>query len=276
MHLHETVFLQKPRIDSRSEDGLRPEQFIGNIEFEGVDFIYESRPELKVLDQVSLKTEVGKTIALVGPSGSGKSTICHLLLRLYDCTAGRVTVDGHDIRDVNVKWLRQQIGVVSQEPVLFDGSISDNIRLGREGATQADIEEAAKMANAHNFIRRFREKYNTLVGQHGTQMSGGQKQRIAIARALISNPRILLLDEATSALDSESEAVVRDALEKACKGRTTIVVAHRLSTVRKADVIHCLSQGRLIESGSHDELMAREGLYYNLVTNQTEVDLHPC
>ncbi|KAK2167994.1 hypothetical protein NP493_1249g00018 [Ridgeia piscesae] len=261
----------KPHIDSRSEDGLMPEQLLGHIAFERVDFIYESRPEIKVLDQVSLKTEVGKTIALVGPSGSGKSTICHLLLRLYDCTAGRVTVDGHDIKDINVKWLRQQIGVVSQEPVLFDGSISDNIRLGREGATQADIEEAAKMANAHNFIMMFPEKYNTLVGQRGAHMSGGQKQRIAIARALISNPRILLLDEATSALDSESEAIVQDALEKACKGRTTIVVAHRLSTVRKADVIHCLSQGRLIESGSHDELMAREGLYYNLVTSHTEV-----
>ncbi|KAK2167990.1 hypothetical protein NP493_1249g00047 [Ridgeia piscesae] len=147
----------KPQIESRSEYGVTFQQIVGNIEFKQVDFVYESRPEIKVLDQVSLKTEVGKTIALVGPSGSGKSTICHLLLRLYDCTAGRVTVDGHDIKDINVKWLRQQIGVVSQEPVLFDGSISDNIRLGREGATQADIEEAAKMANAHNFIRRFRD-----------------------------------------------------------------------------------------------------------------------
>ncbi|KAK2159081.1 hypothetical protein NP493_1733g00026 [Ridgeia piscesae] len=260
----------KPHIDSRSEYGMKPTQLVGIVEFERVNFVYESRSEIKVLDQVSLKTEVGKTIALVGPSGSGKSTICHLLLRLYDCTAGRVTVDGYDIKEINVKWLRQQIGVVSQEPVLFDGSISDNIRLGREGATQADIEEAAKMANAHNFITKFPDKYDTLVGQHGTHMSGGQKQRIAIARALISNPRILLLDEATSALDSESEAVVQDALEKASEGRTTILVAHRLSTVRKADVIHCLSQGRLIESGSHDELMAREGLYYNLVTSHNE------
>ncbi|KAK2180309.1 hypothetical protein NP493_451g02002 [Ridgeia piscesae] len=156
----ETIFEiidTRPHIDSRPEDGVKLQQFAGNIQFERVDFVYESRPQIKVLDQVSLKTEVGKTIALVGPSGSGKSTICHLLLRLYDCTAGRVTVDGHDIKDVNVKWLRQQIGVVSQEPVLFDGSISDNIRLGSEGVTQADIEEAAKMANAHNFIRRFRD-----------------------------------------------------------------------------------------------------------------------
>ncbi|KAI0240732.1 ATP-dependent translocase ABCB1 [Lamellibrachia satsuma] len=258
----------KPQIDSRSDNGLKPDHLLGNIELKNVDFVYESRPEIKVLDQVSLKMEVGQTIALVGSSGSGKSTICHLLLRLYDSTVGQLTIDGYDIKDINVKWLRQEIGVVSQEPVLFDGSISDNIRLGREGATPADIENAAKMANAHNFIMMFPDKYDTLVGQQGTQMSGGQKQRIAIARALISNPKILLLDEATSALDSESEAIVQDALEKASRGRTTIVVAHRLSTIRNADVIHCLTNGRIVESGSHDELMNQEGPYYELVTSQ--------
>ncbi|KAI0228610.1 ATP-dependent translocase ABCB1, partial [Lamellibrachia satsuma] len=258
----------KPHIDSGSDNGLKPDHLLGNIELKHVDFVYESRPEIKVLDQVSLKMEVGQTIALVGPSGSGKSTICHLLLRLYDSTVGQLTIDGYDIKDINVKWLRQAIGVVSQEPVLFDGSISDNIRLGREGATPAEIEDAAKMANAHNFIVMFPDKYNTLVGQQGTQMSGGQKQRIAIARALISNPKILLLDEATSALDSESEAIVQDALEKASRGRTTIVVALRLSTIRNADVIHCLTNGRIVESGSHDELMNQEGPYYELVTSQ--------
>ncbi|KAI0228611.1 ATP-dependent translocase ABCB1 [Lamellibrachia satsuma] len=258
----------KPQIDSGSDNGLKPDHLLGNIELKDVDFVYESRPEIKVLDQVNLKMEVGQTIALVGSSGSGKSTICHLLLRLYDSTVGQLTIDGYDIKDINVKWLRQAIGVVSQEPVLFDGSISDNIRLGREGATPAEIEDSAKMANAHNFIMMFPDKYNTLVGQQGTQMSGGQKQRIAIARALISNPKIMLLDEATSALDSESEAIVQDALEKASRGRTTIVVAHRLSTIKKADVIHCLTNGRLVESGSHEELMNQEGPYYELVTSQ--------
>ncbi|KAI0233434.1 Multidrug resistance protein 2 [Lamellibrachia satsuma] len=260
-----------PQIRSLSEEGLKPECLLGNVEFEKVEFAYETRPEIKVLDEVKVRIEAGQTVALVGPSGSGKSTLCYLLLRLYDCTAGRVTVDGHDIKDINVKWLRQQIGVVSQEPVLFDGSISDNIRLGREVATQTDIEDASKMANAHDFIMEFPDTYDTLVGERGTQMSGGQKQRIAIARALISNPKILLLDEATSALDSESETLVQDALDKARQGRTTVIIAHRLSTIRNADVIHCLSGGRVVECGSHDELMIMKGLYHDLVVSQVEL-----
>ena len=181
----------------------------------------------------------------------------------------QITIDGREIRNLNLRWLRNHIGVVSQEPVLFNTTIAENIRYGREDATLEDIIEAAKNANAHNFISQLPEGYNTDVGERGAQMSGGQKQRIAIARALVRDPKILLLDEATSALDNKSEKVVQEALDKARQGRTTIVIAHRLSTIQTADVIIAISGGRVAEYGTHSQLMDKEGLYYELVTAQT-------
>ena len=184
----------------------------------------------------------------------------------------QITIDGDNVCDMNIKWLRSNIGVVSQEPVLFDTTITENIRFGRDDATKEDIERAAKAANAHNFISSLPDGYETQVGERGTQLSGGQKQRIAIARALVRDPKIMLLDEATSALDTESEKVVQEALDKAREGRTTIVIAHRLSTIQTADVIVSIEKGRVVERGSHSELMDKKGLYYELVTAQTIVD----
>ena len=183
--------------------------------------------------------------------------------------SSQITIDGREIKSLNLKWLRSNIGIVSQEPVLFNMSIADNIRLGKEGVDMDGIRQAAKNANAHNFISALPNGYDTLVGERGSQLSGGQKQRIAIARALVRNPKILLLDEATSALDTESEKIVQEALDKAREGRTTIVIAHRLSTIQTADVIASIDQGQVVEWGTHSDLMDREGLYYELVTAQT-------
>ena len=191
-----------------------------------------------------------------------------IIERFYDLTGGNIFMDGMDIREINVNHLRKHIGLVGQEPVLFEGTIAYNISLGKEGATQEEIEEAARASNAHNFIMEFPDQYSTFVGEKGTQLSGGQKQRIAIARAIIKNPKILLLDEATSALDSESEKVVQEALDRVMKGRTTLVIAHRLSTIRNADVIAVISEGTVAEIGNHEELVRNGGLYYNLVTRQ--------
>ena len=185
------------------------------------------------------------------------------------CCTPQITIDGKDIKSLNLKWLRSKIGIVSQEPVLFNTTIAENIRYGKEDATMEEIEQAAKNANAHNFIMQLPEKYETIVGERGSQLSGGQKQRIAIARALVKDPKILLLDEATSALDTENEKIVQEALDKAREGRTTIVIAHRLSTIQTADVIACIDSGYVIEKGNHLELMENEGLYYELVTAQT-------
>ena len=217
---------------------------------------------------MSLKVEVGQTVALVGPSGCGKSTVVQLIQRFYDADSGEVLVGGVNVKELNLKWLRSQIGMVSQEPVLFDTTIAENIRYGREEASLEEIMEAAKKANAHDFITSLPKGYDTNVGEGGTQLSGGQKQRVAIARALVSNPRILLLDEATSALDTESEAVVQEALDKAREGRTTIVIAHRLSTIQNADTITSIESGRVVEVGTHAELLQRKGLYHNLVEAQ--------
>ena len=204
----------------------------------------------------------------MGASGCGKSTVVQLLQRFYDPNSGEVLVGGRDVRTLNIKWLRQHIGVVSQEPVLFDTTIAQNILYGKEGATEEEMKQAAINANAHDFISKLPDGYNTLVGEGGTQLSGGQKQRVAIARALIRDPKILLLDEATSALDTESESIVQQALDRASAGRTTIVIAHRLSTIQNADVIASVDNGIVVEMGSHSELMAKGGLYYELVTAQ--------
>ncbi|XP_071385297.1 ATP-dependent translocase ABCB1 [Centroberyx affinis] len=259
----------KPSIGSFSEAGFKPDSIKGNIEFKDIHFNYPSRPDVKVLNNMSLTVQNGQTMALVGSSGCGKSTTVQLLQRFYDPQEGSVSIDGHDIRTLNVSYLREMIGVVSQEPILFATTISENIRYGRLDVTQQEIEKATKEANAYDFIMNLPNKFETLVGDRGTQMSGGQKQRIAIARALVRNPKILLLDEATSALDAESETIVQAALDKVRQGRTTIVVAHRLSTIRNADVIAGFQKGEIVELGTHNELMAKQGVYHTLVTMQT-------
>jgi ABC-type multidrug transport system fused ATPase/permease subunit len=262
-----------PPIDVASSAGETPSEAKGKIELKSVFFNYPSRPDVIVLDGIDIEANVGETLALVGPSGCGKSTVVQLLQRFYDIDSGTILMDGKDINTLNVKWLRSQIGFVSQEPVLFATTIAENIRYGREGVTQEEIEAAARAANAHDFIMSLPNKYETLAGERGAQISGGQKQRIAIARALVRDPKILLLDEATSALDAESEAIVQDALDKARRGRTTIVIAHRLSTIRSADKIAVFHQGQVVELGTHQSLMEEEGVYYSLVTAQTGGDL---
>ncbi|XP_027703697.1 phosphatidylcholine translocator ABCB4 isoform X3 [Vombatus ursinus] len=258
-----------PKIDSFSEAGHKPDHIKGNLEFRNVHFSYPSRADVKILKGLNLKVNSGQTVALVGNSGCGKSTTVQLIQRLYDPLEGTISIDGQDIRTLNVRYLREIIGVVSQEPVLFATTIAENIRYGREDATMDEVKKAVKDANAYEFIMKLPEKFDTLVGERGAQLSGGQKQRIAIARALIRNPKILLLDEATSALDTESEFEVQAALDKAREGRTTIVIAHRLSTIRNADVIAGFEDGVITEQGSHSELMKREGVYFKLVNMQT-------
>uniref|UniRef100_A0A3B3R1Z2 ATP-binding cassette, sub-family B (MDR/TAP), member 4 n=1 Tax=Paramormyrops kingsleyae TaxID=1676925 RepID=A0A3B3R1Z2_9TELE len=259
----------KPHINSYSDKGYKPDLIKGNIDFQNIHFRYPSRPDVQVLRGMNLRVNSGQTLALVGSSGCGKSTTVQLLQRFYDPQEGMVSIDGHDIRSLNVRFLRQMIGVVSQEPVLFATTIAENIRYGREDVTQAEIETATREANAYDFIMQLPQKFETLVGDRGTQMSGGQKQRIAIARALVRNPKILLLDEATSALDAESETIVQAALDKVRQGRTTIVVAHRLSTIRNADIIAGFQDGEIVELGTHSELMERKGVYCSLVNMQT-------
>ncbi|XP_045683945.1 ATP-dependent translocase ABCB1 [Phyllostomus hastatus] len=260
----------KPNIDSYSNNGHKPDNIKGNLEFKNIHFSYPSRKEVKILKGLNLEVQSGQTVALVGNSGCGKSTTVQLMQRLYDPTEGEVTIDGQDIRTINVRYLREIIGVVSQEPVLFATTIAENIRYGREDVTMDEIKKAVKEANAYDFIMKLPNKFDTLVGERGAQLSGGQKQRIAIARALVRNPKILLLDEATSALDTESEAVVQAALDKARRGRTTIVIAHRLSTIRNADVIAGFENGVIVEKGTHEELMKEKGVYFKLVTMQTK------
>jgi len=231
----------------------------GEVTFDHVYFSYE--PPDDVLSDICFTAEPGQVVALVGRSGSGKSTLVHLIPRFYDCTRGRVLVDGIDVRDVQIASLRRQIGMVMQESFLFAGSLRDNIKYGRPDATDAEVVQAAIAANAHEFITEFPDGYETRVGERGTRLSGGQRQRISIARALLRNPRILILDEATSALDSESEAAIQEALTYLMKGRTTFIIAHRLSTVMNADVILVLDEGRIVEQGTHAELANAGGIY---------------
>ncbi|KAL3831647.1 hypothetical protein ACJMK2_023375, partial [Sinanodonta woodiana] len=258
----------KSAIDATEKVGDIPEVIRGNLEFRNVQFSYPSRPDVKVLNDLTFSVAVGKTVAIVGSSGCGKSTVIQLIQRFYDPDEGQILLDGRDIKDLNLRWLREQIGVVSQEPVLFATTIRENIRFGRMDVTKNEIEEAATLANAHEFICTLPQGYETIVGERGTQISGGQKQRIAIARALVRNPKILLLDEATSALDNESEVIVQDALEKAKEGRSTIIIAHRLSTIRNANSIYSLKEGTVVENGTHSELMQKEGLFHSLVKHQ--------
>ncbi|XP_008789538.3 LOW QUALITY PROTEIN: ABC transporter B family member 1-like [Phoenix dactylifera] len=269
--IHRTID-HKPSIERNSEAGTELNAVTGHVEFKNVEFAYPSRPEVLILRDFSLSVAAGKTLALVGSSGSGKSTVVSLIERFYDPASGQVLLDGHDIKTLKLRWLRQQIGLVSQEPTLFATSIKENLLLGREDASQVEIEEAARVANAHSFIIKLPDGYDSQVGERGLQLSGGQKQRIAIARAMLKNPAILLLDEATSALDSESEKLVQEALDRFMIGRTTLVIAHRLSTIRKADVVAVLQQGSVSEIGTHDELMAKgdNGLYAKLIRMQEQ------
>ncbi|KYF72177.1 ABC transporter ATP-binding protein [Sorangium sp. So ce388] len=248
--------------------GLQPASVQGGLELQRVRFSYPTRRDVPVLKGIDLSVRPGEVIALVGPSGAGKSTISALLLRLYDPDEGRILLDGRDLRDLSPSWLRRQIGIVAQEPLLFATSVADNIRYGRETASDAEVEAAARAANAHDFIQRFPEGYRTLVGERGVQLSGGQKQRVAIARAMLKDPRLLVLDEATSALDAESEHLVKGALEALMKGRTTLIIAHRLSTVMGADRVLVMDGGTIVQSGAHAALVAQDGLYRRLVERQ--------
>lgn len=237
----------------------------GEIEFQDVRFRYPCRPDVQVLKNFNLKVGAGQTVALVGHSGCGKSTIVQLLQRFYDADSGNVFIDNYDIKSINIAWLRSNIAVVGQEPVLFATTIENNIRYGKTNATRAEIEDAARASGVHEFILRLPDGYDTQVGEMGSQMSGGQKQRIAIARAIIQNPKILLLDEATSALDPHTGKLVEEMLNKVAKGKTTIIVTHKLSSIRKADQIVLMEKGVILEKGTHFNLMNMEGKYFDMI-----------
>jgi subfamily B ATP-binding cassette protein MsbA len=232
------------------------------IEFQNVSFQYIKN--VPVLKNINLTVNQGEVIALVGNSGGGKSTLVSLLPRFYDVTSGSIVIDGCDIRDVTMESLREQVGIVPQETMLFNGTVYDNILYGRLDATEEEVMAASKAANAHNFIMELPNGYDTQLGDRGVNISGGQRQRIAIARAILKNPQILILDEATSALDTESERVVQDALDRLMVGRTSFVIAHRLSTIKNADKILVLEKGKVVEEGNHNELMDKDGLYAHL------------
>lgn len=260
-------FLDRPVSDAAGQD--RADRARGRLVFEGVGFSYPQRPDVQVLEGVDLELEPGRSLALVGPSGAGKSTIVSLLLAYYVPTRGSILLDDRDLSDWDAEWLRTQIGLVAQEPVLFSASIEENIRYGRPSATPEEVRRAATDAFADGFIRELPEGYATQVGERGVQLSGGQRQRVAIARALLEDPPILILDEATSALDAEAEALVKRALDRLRRGRTTLIVAHRLSTVKDADLVVVMDHGRVVESGDHGALMEKEeGLYRRLVAHQ--------
>jgi ATP-binding cassette subfamily B (MDR/TAP) protein 1 len=270
------LFDRKPSIDTWSSDGESVEAVSGTVEFRDVHFRYPTRPEQPVLRGLNLSVKPGQYIALVGASGCGKSTTIALLERFYDPLAGGIYVDGKEISSLKINEYRSFVALVSQEPTLYQGTIRENVLLGadREDVPESEIEFACREANIYDFIQSLPDGFNTVVGSKGSMLSGGQKQRIAIARALLRDPKILLLDEATSALDSESEHVVQAALDKAAKGRTTIAVAHRLSTIQKADIIYVFDQGVIVESGDHSELMKKGGRYSELVSLQSLAKKH--
>jgi ATP-binding cassette subfamily B protein len=255
------------------EDSRRGVRSATAVAFEDVHFSYPARKEVPVLRGLTLEARPGQRIALVGPSGAGKSTIVNLLLRFYDPDAGRVLTDGHDARDFPLADLRGRMAVVPQDVLLFGGPIADNIAYGKPGATQAEIEDAARRANAHDFITSFPEGYRTTVGERGVKLSGGQRQRVAIARAILRDPAVLVLDEATSSLDSESESLVQQALDELMRGRTSVIIAHRLATVRRADRILVIEAGQVVESGTHEELLAVPGGVYRTLS-ALQFDLH--
>ena len=257
----------QPEIRDRP-DAIDMPPIRGHVRVDRVGFAYD--PRQPVLCEVSFEVRPGEMVAFVGPTGAGKTTLVNLLHRFYDPTEGSVTIDGHDLRMVRLDSLYRQIALVPQETMLFGGTILDNIRYGRQEATEEEVITASRAANAHDFILATPDGYRTLVGEKGVNLSGGQRQRLAIARAVLKNPRILMLDEATSALDSESEMLVQDALDRLMSGRTTFVIAHRLTTVQRADRIFVLNKGRIVEEGTHTSLMERKGLYHYLYTLRLE------
>lgn len=260
------MIIDMPEEIAESRDAKQLPEVIGKVEFQNVSFAYNDKGN--VITDLSFSVKPGEVIAIVGPSGAGKSTIANLLPRFYDVNKGDIKIDGHSVREVTLDSLREQVGIVPQETMLFNGSVYNNILYGRLDATKEEIEAAAKAANAHDFIMQLTDGYETKLGDRGVNLSGGQRQRIAIARAILKNPRILILDEATSALDTESERVVQEALDRLMVGRTSFVIAHRLSTVKNADKILVLEKGNLVESGTHDELLALDGLYAHLYKSQ--------
>jgi ABC transporter fused permease/ATP-binding protein len=266
----ERLFELIDRQEAMPNTGEKPAEVHGRVEFKDVTFAYPTRPDAPVLTGLNLSIEQGEIVAVVGPSGAGKSTLAALVSRLYDPTGGQLLLDGKDLKVLNPAWLRDQVGIVSQEPILFSTSIEENVRYGRSNATREEVLKACEVANARSFIERFPEGLATPVGERGVQLSGGQKQRIAIARAVLKDPAILILDEATSALDAESEHLVKEALDRLMTGRTTMVIAHRLSTVRDADRVLVMDGGKIAQSGTHDSLMAQEGIYKKLVERQLE------
>jgi ATP-binding cassette subfamily B protein len=253
-------------VEQDAEGAVEVGRLEGHIRFEGVTYGYEEGKD--VLDDVTLDIGKGKKFALVGPSGGGKTTICHLLPNFYKVESGRILLDGQDIRSITMESLRRNIGIVQQDIYLFNASIRDNILYGRLDATEEEVIEAAKRANIHDYIMTLENGYDTIIGERGVRLSGGQKQRLSIARVFLKDPAILILDEATSALDNTTEILIQGALDELCEGRTTLVVAHRLSTIRNADEIAVIAGGKITEQGTHDNLLALEGTYAKLYREQ--------
>jgi subfamily B ATP-binding cassette protein MsbA len=264
--------LGTPNTVDDNPDGKKLTSFNSGIELRNVSFSYDG---VDVLRNINLTIEKGKTIALVGSSGAGKSTLADLIPRFHDVSSGELLIDGINIKEYSLKSVREQISIVTQEPILFNDTISNNILIGKQDADKTEVEHAAIVANAHQFITRKDVGYNTGIGDRGTKLSGGERQRLTIARAVIKNPPILILDEATSSLDTESERLVQDAINNLMQNRTSIVIAHRLSTIRHADEIIVLQKGAIVERGTHDELLKREGYYFKLVNMQTARPLSP-